>query len=51
MIVDDLDLKGIAAVPAKADAPLVIDPNAVLACSLSRKPLEAIAGRHSKELE
>ncbi len=51
VIVDDLDLIGIAVVPAKADAPLVIDSNTVLACSLPREPLESITGRHSKALD
>ena len=34
MIVDDFDLVALPFVPDKADAPLVVDPDAVLACAL-----------------
>jgi hypothetical protein len=44
VIIDDLDPFG-ALAPHKADAPLVIDPDAVLSASLPFQRFEAIAGR------
>jgi hypothetical protein len=41
VIVNDLDVEGIAAVPAKADSPLIIDANAVLSL---RSPFSASDG-------
>ena len=39
MIVDDFDLVALPFVPDKADAPLVVDPDAVLACTLRSQSL------------
>src|SRR6185437_11594157 len=39
MVVDDLDVMRIALAPDEADAPLVVDTNAVLALTISRQPL------------
>ena len=39
MIVDDFDLVALPFVPDKADAPLVIDPDAVLAYALRSQSL------------
>jgi hypothetical protein len=44
MIVDDLNVISRAVTPNKADAPLVVDPDAVLALSVSFKGFEPIAG-------
>jgi len=35
MVVDDFDILGISANPAKADAPLVVDANTVLSLSVA----------------
>jgi hypothetical protein len=42
MIVNYLDVKGVPFAPAKADPPLVVDSDAVLAPSIARQLLEAI---------
>lgn len=42
MIVNYLDVKGVPFAPAKADSPLVIDPDAVLAPSIAGQFLKAI---------
>jgi len=44
VVVGDLDGVGVAAVPAEADAPLVVDADAVLAGAVSGESLEAVAG-------
>ena len=50
-MVDDLDLVGIASDPAEADAPLVVDANAVLAVPIAFELLEAISGWGPEILE
>jgi hypothetical protein len=35
VVIDDLDVVRIAALPAEADAPLVVDPNAGLAFAIA----------------
>jgi hypothetical protein len=40
VIIDDLDFECIAVFPAKADAPLIVYPNRVLADTLSTKRFE-----------
>jgi len=42
VIVCDLDLIGIPGSPYEANAPLIIDPNAVLACSVACQLLQSI---------
>lgn len=51
MVVHDLDVEGISARPAKADAPAVVDTNAVLPLAVSVQSLEAIPGRRAEEFE
>lgn len=51
MIVHDLDLIGIAVVPDKANAPLVVDADAVLTVAVTRKSLKAITGRDSQVIQ
>ncbi len=51
MVVDDLDVQGIGARPADADAPLIVDANAVLALAITPQLLEAIAGRQAELLK
>jgi hypothetical protein len=45
MIVDDFDFVGIRFSPFKANAPLVVDANAVLALSVAMKRFQSIAWR------
>lgn len=42
MVIDNLDVVGIAIAPRKADAPTVIDPNAILSRSIPCHLLQAI---------
>lgn len=51
MIVNDLDLSGITAIPMKADPELVVDPDAVLPRAIATKPFETITGRSAQELQ
>ena len=48
MVIDDLRVVGIALVPSKTDAPLIVDPNAVLACAVASQPLQAVARRDAE---
>lgn len=43
MVVHNLNLEGIRIDPSKADAPLVVDSNAVLPLAVSNKGLKAIS--------
>jgi hypothetical protein len=43
MVVCDFDISGIAVAPDEADAPLVVDPNRVLASSIVFESLESEA--------
>ena len=51
MIVDDLHVEGIGSAPNEAHAPLVVDPNAVLARPATLEPLETVARRNAKILK
>jgi hypothetical protein len=51
VIVDDLDLVGVAILPAKADAPLLVHTNTVLANSIAPELLQPITRRHAKVAE
>jgi hypothetical protein len=44
MIVDYLDIMRLAVGPTKADAPLIVDPNAPLAHTIPSQRLQMIAG-------
>jgi hypothetical protein len=48
VVVDDFDSVGRAILPDKANAPLIIDANAVLTNSVARKRFQAIAWRGSQ---
>jgi hypothetical protein len=48
MVVNDFDGERVAVVPAEADPPLGVDPDAVLTEAISTQGLETIPGRHSK---
>ena len=43
MVVDDLHVVRVAVAPAKADSPLVVDPDAVLTSAFASKRLQAIS--------
>jgi hypothetical protein len=46
VIVHDLNLVGIAVLPAKANSPLIIDTNAVLAGAVTGQFLQAVSRRN-----
>ncbi len=48
VIVDDLDVENIALLPAKTNAPLIVDPNAVLAFAAAPQSFQPIPGRDSQ---
>src|SRR5512139_3962973 len=48
VIVDDLDVVGVAFAPSEADTPLVVDADAELAFAPAAEFLESVAGRRSK---
>ena len=45
VIIDDLDVEGVAVLPAEADAPLIVDPDTVLTLSVARELLQSISRR------
>ena len=51
MIIDDLDIVGLAIVPPETNTPLVIDPNAVLAVSITRELFQAISRRDAQVIQ
>jgi len=46
MVVDDFNVPSAVGSPAKADSPLVIDSNAVLATPVTTELLQSVAWRH-----
>jgi hypothetical protein len=48
MVVDDFDIAGSSVIPDKADAPLVVDPDRMLAVAIRPQSLQPVAGRHAK---
>lgn len=51
MVVDNLNVLGSTVAPDKANAPLVVDANRVLAISIARQLLQMVAGWRSKVAE
>jgi len=51
VIVDDLDVVCVSVSPPKADAPLIVDADAVLPLSVAAQCLEPIAGRGGQILD
>src|SRR5687767_4956728 len=45
VVIDDLDQFDAAVAPHETDAPLIVDPNAVLALPIALESFEAVAGR------
>ena len=48
VVVDDLDVEGIGGAPDEADAPLIVDADAVLAATIALERLEPVAGRNGQ---
>jgi hypothetical protein len=48
VVVHDLNVVRIAAVPPEADPPLIVDPDAVLTCAITAQPFQAVPRRHAK---
>lgn len=48
VIINDFNVVGIAIMPAKTDAPLIIDADAVLSLSVTREYFQTIARRDSQ---
>ena len=46
MVVDDLDVMGVAALPTEANPELVVDADAVLTDAIAGKLLKSIGRRH-----
>ena len=51
MIINNLDPEGVHVSPPKADPPLVIDANTVLAGAIALELLQTIAGRDAEIIE
>jgi hypothetical protein len=51
MVIYDFDLMGVLTFPAKAEAPLVVDANAVLAATGAFEGFQAIARRKAHDVE
>ena len=51
MVVDDLDIPRRAVVPDEADAPSIVDANAVLTPAIAPQGLQSIAGRRAQVVE
>jgi hypothetical protein len=51
MVINDSDVFCIGACPREADAPLIVDADAVLAVPVPGKGFEAIAGREAEKVE
>jgi hypothetical protein len=45
VIINNLDVVGIAVMPAKTEPPLIVDANAVLALSVGSQGLQPVSGR------
>lgn len=51
MVVGDLHVESVTCTPTKADPPLIVDPDAVLANPIPAELLQSIARRYAKVLE
>jgi hypothetical protein len=48
MVIDDFDLMRMAVPPDETNAPLIIDPDAMLACTIALEGFETIAWWHAQ---
>jgi hypothetical protein len=51
VVINNLDLKGVAVAPPKTDPPLVVDTNAMLAGAIAFELLQAVTGRDAEVFE
>src|SRR5688572_854950 len=51
MVINDLHILSVMAGPSEADAPLIIDPDAVLPQTVAPQSLQSIAGRNAQVIE
>ncbi len=51
MVVDDFDVVGVLFLPAEADAPLVVDADAVLAATVALQRFKSVPGRQAHDLK
>ena len=51
MVVNDLDVMRVAILPAKADPPLIVDPDTVLSSAIALELLEPVARRNTKVVQ
>ena len=51
MVIYDLNIKHIAIIEAKADAPLIIDTNAPLTFAVASQRLQSVARRYSEVIK
>ena len=51
MVVNYLNVEGIAIFPCEANPPLIVDPDAELTTAVTREGLEPIARRHPQIIE
>jgi hypothetical protein len=51
VVIDDLHVVSICSFPAETDAPLVVDPDAVLSGPISPQNLQPVAGRNPQILK
>jgi hypothetical protein len=51
VVVDDLDMESVAGLETKADTPLVIDADAVLAGPIAREFFQPVARRHAQVIQ
>jgi len=51
VVIDNDDVKRIPILPAKADAPLIVDANAVLTGAVAFELLQTVAGRDAEVFE
>src|SRR3546814_17992820 len=51
VVIDDLHVVRIAAAPAEADTPLVVDPDAVLSLAIAFEQLQPVCGRNPQVIE
>jgi hypothetical protein len=48
VVIDDLDLFGVAVSPNEADTPLIVDPDTVLAGTVSAQRFQAVARKQGQ---
>lgn len=48
MVIDNLNVSRVSGIEAKTDAPLIVDANAPLPVTVSREPLQPVAGRNAQ---